>query len=64
MGSSEMLIMDLDLNSCLVDHCGQIAKLLPDIEIVIQSGMNVPLETKPSLVPDLPLKAPVRFEGA
>lgn len=46
MGLSDILIMDLDPSSCSVDHCGQIAKLLPkflpDSEVVIQTITNIP----------------------
>jgi len=44
MGLSDVLIMDLDPNSCPVDHCGQISKqlpkLLPDSKVVIQTGCS------------------------
>jgi len=57
MGSSDILIMDLDPNSCSVDHCGQIAallpKLVPESEIVIRTDINVPFETRTSFAPDL-----------
>lgn len=57
MGLSDILIMDLDPDSCSVDHCGQIAellpKLLPDSEVVIQSGIRALSETKTAFSPDL-----------
>jgi len=57
MGLSDVLMMDLDPNSCPVDHCGQISKqlpkLLPDSKVVIQTGNNVPFKAKTSFPPDL-----------
>ena len=57
MGSSDILIMDLDSHSCPVDHCGQISrllsKLLPNSEVVLQAGINFPAENKTSFSPDL-----------
>jgi len=57
MGSSDILIMDLEPNSCSVDHCGQIGallpKLVPESEIVIRTDINVPFETRTSFSPDL-----------
>lgn len=45
MGLSNTLIMDPDPHSCSIDHGGQIAKLLPkllpDSEVVIQTGTHV-----------------------
>lgn len=57
MGLSNILIMDLDPYSCSVDHCGQIAKLLPkllpDSEVVIQTGTHAPPVNTTSLHPYL-----------
>ncbi len=57
MDLSDILILDLDPNSCPVDNCGQIAKLLPKLlpnsEVVIQTGTRVPSETKTTFLPDL-----------
>lgn len=44
MGWSDIFFMDLDPNSCPVDHCGQISKLLPKLlpnsEVVIQTRID------------------------
>jgi len=57
MGLSDIFFMDLDPNSCPVDHCGQISKLLPkllpDSDVVIQAENNIPFKAKTSFSPDL-----------
>jgi hypothetical protein len=57
MGWSDIFFMDLDPNSCPVDHCGQISKLLPKLlpnsEVIIQTENNVPFKAKTSFSPDL-----------
>lgn len=57
MGLPDILITDLDSNSCSVDHCGQIVgklpKMLPDSEFVIQSGLNALSETNTTFSPDI-----------
>ena len=57
MDLSDILVMDLDPNSCPVDNCGQIArllsKLLPNSEVVSQTGVRFPSATQNTFSPDL-----------
>ena len=57
MGLSDILVLDFDPDSCPVDHCGQIAKLLPkllpDSEIVTQTGFTAPSAVTTSFSPAL-----------
>ena len=57
MGWSDIFFMDLGSNSCPVDHCGQISKLLPKLlansQVVIPTENNVPFKAKTSFSPYL-----------